>query len=152
MTQYPDNVPTGFAGDRTDFLKVKRDTFGALRKEYSSIAVADSASSGTTYGLIPFQKDFRLSYGTRFANTDLDTATNVTYSIGYLYEDSTLTSDPDAFASGIAGATAAVGNFNQSEGMSFVAEGNGWVTIALTGGPVSTAGTLEFDAVLGYDG
>lgn len=152
MSQYPDNLPTGAAGDSTDFLKVKRDTFGALRSEYASIAVADSASAGTTYGLVPFQKGFRISYGSKFYTPDLDTTTNVTWNLGYLYEDSTLTSDADAFISAGSGQAAAVLSFDENEGMSFEAEGNGWVTAALAAGPVTTAGTIEAVLDFRYDG
>jgi hypothetical protein len=156
MTTYPDNVPTGYAGDYTDFLKVKRDTFGALRSQYTSIAVADSASAGTTYGLVPFQKGFRISYGSKFYTPDLDTTTNVTWNIGYMYEDTSSTgaaaaSDPDAFASAVSGQTAAVLTFDENEGMSFVASGNGWVAAALAAGPVTTAGTVEATLDFTYD-
>ena len=139
---YPDNVPTGFSGDSTDFLKVKRDTFGALRSQYTSIAVADSASAATSYGLVPFQAGFRLSYGSKFYTPDLDTTTNVTWNIGFLYETDT-TSDADAFASAVSGQAAAVLTFDENEGMSFVATDNGWVTATLAAGPVTTAGTVE---------
>ena len=117
MTTFPDNVPTGYAGDYTDFLKVKRDTFGALRSQYTSIAVADSASAGTTYGLVPFQKGFRISYGSKFYTPDLDTTTNVTWNLGYMYEDTSSSgagaaSDADAFASALSGQSAAVLSFD----------------------------------------
>ena len=151
MSQYPDNVPTKYAGDRTDFLRVKRDTFGAVRSEYSAVAVADSASAGTTYGLVPFQAGFRISYGSKFYTPDLDTTTNVTWNIGYLYEDSALTSDADAFGSALSGQAAAVLSFDENEGMSFEATANGWVTAALAGGPVSIAGTIESVIDFTYD-
>lgn len=151
MAQYPDNVPTGFSGDSTDFLKVRRDSFGATRQVYSSIAVADSASAGTTYGLIPFQKGATIDYGSKFYTPDLDTASNVTWDLGFLYEDSTLTSDADAFISAGSGQSAAVLAFDENEGMSFVAEGNGWVTAELAAGPVTTAGTVELKAGVAYE-
>lgn len=154
MTTYPDNLPTGYAGDYTDFLKVKRDTFGALRSQYTSIAVADSASAGTTYGLIPFQKGFRISYGSKFFTPDLDTDSNVTWNLGYMYEDTAVAgaaSDADAFASALSGQAAAVLSFDEEEGMSFVADGNGWVVAALAAGPVTTAGTVEAVIDFTYD-
>lgn len=154
MTTYPDFVPTGFAGDYTDFLKVKRDTFGALRNQYTSIAVADSASAATTYGLIPFQKGFRISYGSKFYTPDLDTDSNVTWNLGYMYEDTAVAgaaSDADAFASLLSGQSAAVLSFDEVLGMSFVAEGNGWVVAALAAGPVTTAGTIQATLDFTYD-
>lgn len=150
--QYPDNVPTGFAGDRTDFLKVKRATDGALRSEYKSISVADSASAGTTYGLVPFQKGYRVSYGSALTTTDLDTATNVTLNVGYLYESTALTSDADAFASALSGQAAALLAFDEEAGVSWVAEGDGWITVALAAGPVTTAGTITGKIDGCYDG
>lgn len=151
MAQYPDNVPTGFSGDSTDFLKVKRDTFGALRNVYGSIAVADSASAGTSYGLVPFQKGASVNYGSKFYTPDLDTDSNVTWNVGFLYEDTTLTSDADAFISAGSGQTAGVLSFDENEGMSFVADGTGWITATLAAGPVTTEGTVEFSGAIAYD-
>lgn len=146
MTTYPSSVPTGYAGDYTDFLKAKHNTFGAVSSQYTSIAVADSASAGTSYGLIPFQKGFRISYGSKFYSPDLDTGSTVTWDLGYLYEDTAVAgaaSDADAFASLLSGQTAAVLSFDEVAGMSFVAAGNGWVVATLAAGPVTTAGTIE---------
>lgn len=146
MTTYPTFVPTGYAGDYTDFLKVKRDSFGAMRSQYTSIAVSSVASAGNIYGLVPFQAGFRVSYGSKFYTPDLDTASNVTWNLGYLYEDSDAAgaaSDADAFASSLSGQSAAVLSFDENEGMSFVAAGNGWFTAALAAGPATAAGTIE---------
>lgn len=151
MAQYPANLPSGYNGDSTDFLKVRRDAFGATRQVYASIAVADSASAGTTYGLVPFQKGATLDYGGKLYTPDLDTDSNVTWNLGYLYEDSTLTSDDNAFISAGSGQTAGVLVFDENEGMSFVAAGNGWVTAALAAGPVTTAGTIELKAGVAYE-
>lgn len=152
MSQYPTNVPTGFAGDYTDFLKVKRAPDGSLRLKYSTISVADNATAGTTYGLVPFQKGFRLSYGSRLYTTDLDTASNVTWNVGYLYEDTSLTSDADAFISAISGQSAGLMTFDEEEGLVWVAEGNGWIAAALAAGPVTTAGSISGQFVGCYDG
>jgi hypothetical protein len=151
MSQFPDNVPTKYAGDRTDFLRVKRDTFGAMRSEYASIAVADSASAGTTYGLVPFQAGFRISYGSKFFSPDLDTTTNVTWNLGFLYEDTALTSDDNAFATLLSGQAAAVLSFDEVAGMSFEATANGWVVATLAAGPVSIAGNIESVIDFTYD-
>lgn len=153
MTTYPDNVPTGYAGDDTDFLKVKRDPSGALRLQYKVITVGDASTAGTTFGLVPFQKGFRLSYGgTKLYVDDLDTATNVTINYGYLYETDT-TSDADAFGSAITtGQAAGFVTFDEEEGMSWVATDNGWIVAALAAGPTSTEGTIEAQIVGCYDG
>ena len=151
MAQYPDNVPTGYAGDGTDFTNVRRDPQGAMRNVYASVSVADAATAGTTYGLVPFQAGARIGYGSKFYTPDVDTASNVTWNVGYLYEDTSATSDADAFISAQSGQSAAVLSFDENEGMSFVATGNGWVTAALAAGPVTTAGTIEASIDVGYD-
>lgn len=154
MTTYPDNVPTGYQGDYTDFLNVRRDVSGATRQVYQSIAVADSASAGTTYGLIPFQAGVTVDYGSKFFTPDLDTDSNVTWDLGYMYEDtdvSAAASDADAFISAGSGQTAAVLSFDEEEGMSFVASGNGWIVAALAAGPVTTAGTIQFKGGIAYE-
>ena len=152
MAQYPDNVPTGFAGDYTDFLKVKRAPDASLRLKYATIDVADNATAGTTYGLVPFQKGFRLSYASRLYTTDLDTASNVTWNVGYMYEDTSLTSDADAFISAISGQSAGLMTFDEEEGLVWVAAGDGWITAALAAGPVTTAGSVSGQFVGCYDG
>lgn len=151
MAQYPASVPSGYNGDATDFLKVRRDTFGATRQVYASIAVADNASAGTTYGLIPFQAGATVDYGSKLYTPDLDTASNVTWNLGFLYEDSTLTSDDNAFISAVSGQSASVISFDEEEGMSFVAAGTGWITAKLAAGPVTTAGTIEFKGGIAYE-
>lgn len=153
MAQFPDNVPTDFAGDATDFLKAKKDTFGALRTQYRSIAVADATTAGATWGIAPFRKGFRLSYGSKYHVTDVDTATNVTLNVGYLYSDTALTSDADAFASAVTtGQGGGLITFDEEEGLEWVSEGDGWITFALAAGPVSTAGTIKGQTTGCYDG
>ena len=56
----PTIVPTGFAGDDTDFNKVKRDTFGAMRLVTGSATVASGTADGAFIGLVPFNKGARL--------------------------------------------------------------------------------------------
>lgn len=150
----PDNVPSNYSGDSTDFKKTKRDTFGANRIQYNTIAVADSASAGTTYGIFPFNKGFRFDYGSTIHVSDLDTGTTVTLNVGYEYEDTAVAvADPDAFASAV---TTAQGGgfitFDEVTGLSWVAEDDGWVIVSIAAGPVTTAGTLQGQVKGVYDG
>lgn len=151
--QYPDYVPTGFQGNYRDFLHAKVDRDGCLRNENVSISIPDNSTAGTSFGLVPFNDGFRLSYGaTRLYVTDLDTATNVTFDIGYLYESTALTSDDDAFASDVTtGQAAGFFTFDEEEGLVWTAEGNGWIVATLSAGPVTTAGTLTGQAAGCYD-
>lgn len=149
---FPNVVPTSFQGDASDFRTVKRDNSGALRMEYKSVAVADSASAGTVYGVVPFQKGFRMSYGTQLAVTDLDTGTSVTLNAGFLYESSTA-SDADAFASAVTTAqSGGLITFDEQTGLDFVAVDNGWITVSIAAGTVTKAGTIQGQVVGCYDG
>jgi hypothetical protein len=149
----PTNLPTGFDGTYKDFLKTKVARDGSVRVEYQSVAVADNATAGTTYGLIPFNKGARISYGSRIGVTDLDTASNVTLNVGYAYKTgSTGTDDPDAFASALSGQASALLSFDEKAGLSFVAADDGWVSVTLAAGPVTTAGTIEGQILIAYDG
>ncbi len=151
---YPTYVPTRYSGTYRDFLDVRRDVSGATRQVYESMSVADSASAGTTYGLIPFQAGATMDYGSKFYTPDLDTDTNVTWNLGYLYEDSATAaaaSDADAFISLGSGQSAAILSFDEFAGMSWVAAGNGWIVAALAAGPVTTAGTVEFRGAMAYE-
>lgn len=151
---YPAHVPTGYAGTYRDFLDVRRDVSGATRQVYNSISVADSASAGTTYGLIPFQAGATVDYGSKLYTPDLDTGTNVTWNLGYLLEDSATAgaaSDADAFISLGSGQAASILSFDEFAGMSFIAPGNGWIVAKLAAGPVTTAGTIQFRGGIAYE-
>jgi len=150
----PTNLPTGYDGTYKDFLKTKVDRDGCVRLSVSSIAVADNATAGTIYGLVPFNKGARLSYGGRLGSPDLDTASNVTWNVGYVYETgaTTIADDPDAFASGVSGQAEAVIAFDETEGLTWVAAANGWLIAQLAAGPVTTAGTITLQAPMAYDG
>lgn len=153
MPQFPSAVPTGFAGDATDFTKTKKDSFGAARLQYSAVTVADSSSAGTTFGLIPFNKGARLGYGSKYHVSDIDTGTTVTLNVGYLYSDTSLTSDADAFASAVTtGQAGGLISFDEEEGLSWVAEGDGWIAVEIAAGPVTSAGTIKGQSVIVYDG
>jgi len=55
--------------------------------------------SGSVIGMIPFNKGASLEMGTgALLAPDLDTSTNVTFTLGFVYDDdTTFTNDPDAF-------------------------------------------------------
>ena len=151
---YPTNVPVGFQGTYRDFLDVRRDVSGATRQVYNTMAVADSASAGTTYGFVPFQPGCTVDYGSKLYTPDLDTATNVTWDFGYLYEDSATAgaaSSAAAFISAGSGQAASLLVFNANSGMSWIAKGNGWLTAKLHAGPVTTPGTIEFRGAVAYE-
>lgn len=115
--------------------------------------VSDDASAGTTYGLIPFQKGVSVDYGSKLITDDLDTASNVTWDLGYIYlDDDTATNinDTDAFISAQSGQTAGVLGFDEVAGATWVATAPGWIIATLAAGPVTTAGTVTFNGTISY--
>lgn len=115
--------------------------------------VSDNATAGTTYGLVPFLKGMSVDYGSKLITSDLDTATNVTWSFGYTYLDNDTTTninDTDAFISAVSGQAENVIGFDEAEGATWVATAPGWLTATLAAGPVTTAGTVTFNGTITY--
>ncbi len=116
-------------------------------------AIADNATAGSTYGLVPFQKGMTVSYGSKLITADLDTASNVTWDLGYIYLDNDTTTninDTDAFISAGSGQAAGVLSFDEVSGATFVATAAGWVIATLAAGPVTTAGDITFNGTISY--
>lgn len=151
---YPSIVPTNFNADYKDFFHVKADYEGSNRTQYFTVTIPAVTVITTVVGLVPFVKGARFNQGaSQFYIADLDTGTNVTFDIGYTYEDSANTSDDNAFASALT--TAQAGGlvvFDEFIGLGWVAAGNGWITLTVTGGSTTTAGAVQGQAVLCYDG
>lgn len=145
------------ASTNTDenFLRCKVDRSGALRTKYFSITVPDNTSAGTIMAIEAFRKGASVNLGaTKIYVSDLDTASNVTINYGYVYDDhSNNTNDTDAFGSAITtGQSAGYVTFDEEEGLDFVATADGYVVAEFAAGPVSTAGTMEGQIAIFYDG
>lgn len=127
------------------------DRFQPVR---STVTVPDNTTAGTLFGMMPFRQGARVPYYSKVTTTDLDTATNVTLSVGYVYLDNDTTTninDVDAFvAASTTGQTGGVISFSAIAGASFTATADGWLVVEVTGGPVSTEGTLTFDGGVTY--
>lgn len=153
----PTNLPTGFDGTYKDFLKTKVDRCGANREEYTTITVAaDSVTTAKTYGLVPFNKGFRLLYGaTQLYTADIDTTTTaaLTIDIGYAYKTgSAETDDPDAFASLLTTPrTGGLMTLDEQAGLAWVAADDGWIMFTLTGASTAS-GAIEGQIAGCYDG
>lgn len=158
----PAAYPSGYQGDYTDYLKAPCDRSGALRLVTGTVTIADSTTAGTILGLVPFRKGAKLGYGGGVGVGDLDTATNVVLDVGYVYEDNNTTTninDTDAFvdgatagqAGGLISLSAGTGAFGVRTGLAFEATANGWFTLTVQAGPVSTAGTATFNLLIAYD-
>lgn len=151
---YPSIVPTKYQGTYVDFNNVKVDRDGCNRTQYTEVTIPASTVITTVVGLVPFVKGARFCQGSsQLYIADLDTSTNVTFDIGYTYEDSANTSDDNAFASALTTAqTGGLITFDEFAGLDFVAAGNGWITLTVTGGSTTTAGAVKGQCVLCYDG
>jgi hypothetical protein len=150
----PSAVSSRYAGTDADFLNTKVDRSGALRMEYFTATIADAASVGTQIGLVPFQKGARFVQGaSTFHVTDIDTGTNVTLNLGYVYDDnSNNTNDSNAFATLVtSGQAGGLITFDEHAGLVWEATAPGWIVAEIAGGAVTTAGTIKGQAVLSYD-
>lgn len=148
----PSIVPTGYAGDSSDYLKAKVDRSGAVRVISGSVAIPASTATDTIIGLAPFEAGMKLGYGSRVYVTDLDSSTNVTLDLGYVFSDnSTYTNVLDAFvAASTAPQAGGMIEMTNSAGMTFSAGGNGWIT-AQVNAATTTTGTIVFNLAVAYD-
>lgn len=152
----PTVLPTGFDGTSKDYLHTKVDRDGCLREQYSTVTIPASTVATTLIGLVPFNKGFRLSSGgTRLAVADLDTSTNVTFDVGYVYKTgSAETDDPNAFATLLT--TAQTGGYivfdEPTTDLPFVAADDGWIVMQIAAGTTTTAGAFYGQVVGCYDG
>ena len=152
----PTILPTGYAGDATDYLKTKVDRDGCIREQYSTVTIPATTVTTTVIGLVPFNKGFRLSSGaTRLAVGDLDTSTNVTIDVGYVYKTgSAETDDQNAFASALT--IAQTGGYivfdEPTTDLPFVAADDGWIALTIGGGNTTTAGAFYGQISGCYDG
>lgn len=148
----PTIYPTGYAGDATDYLHAKVDRSGAVRMVTGSVSVPALTATDTIIGLMPFQKGAKLGYGARVYTADLDSSTNVTLDIGYVFDDNaTYTNVLDAFvAASTAPQSGGMIEMTASAGMTFSAGANGWI-VAQVNAATTTTGALVFNLPIAYD-
>jgi len=150
----PTVVPTQYAGDDTDYLKVKRDPSGAARAVKGTVTVPSGTVAGAFIGLVPFQKGARFTLSDKSVHiTDIDAGTDSLVNLGIIYDDDTsFTNDVDAFASASnAGQAGGWISIDEVEGMAFVAEGNGWLALENDVNVTESEGTVTFDVLVSYD-
>lgn len=119
--------------------------------------VPGGTAVGTIIGMIRFQKDFSPTHLALFSN-DLDTpAEATTFDVGYVYDDNTVFVDDDnAFFSLIdiaqdAGARVWPSNDDLGTGVSFVADGDGYIAVTIRGGSTTTFGNIFLIGQFTYD-
>lgn len=150
----PTIVPTGFAGDYTDFLKTKADRSGAVRRAQGSVSIPATTATDTIIGLFPFNAGMSFAGlgGFNLHSADLDSSTNVTIDWGIAYQDTVQgTDDLDLITS--ASTAPQSGGFvapDEIDFMTLVTTGNGWVTVQVNAA-TTTTGSLTFDIPFTYD-
>lgn len=150
----PTVVPTGYAGDDTDYLKVKRDTFGAVRNVRGTVTIPNGTAAGVFIGLVPFQKGASFVINDKSVHiTDIDAGTDSLVNLGIIYDDdTTYTNDVDAFASAsTAGRAGGFISVDEVEGLTFEAQGNGWLAVENDVNVTESEGTITFNVGVVYD-
>ena len=151
----PNIFANGYSNSDDAFLNAPSGQGLPSRPVRATATIAASSASGTVVGLIPFNKGASLEMGTiALLTADLDTGTDVTFTLGYVYDDNvTYTNDADAFILSSTGfqAAAALVNGNGTGGFSFVAEADGWIAVTTGGGSTTTAGDITLEARVTYE-
>lgn len=151
----PSIVPTGFAGDYTDFFKVKNDRSGAVRRTSGSVSIPASTATDTIIGLFPFVAgmSFAELTGYNLYCADLDSSTNVTLDVGVAYQSSGEGTDNYTLITAASTVPQTGGYVPPSAGTSwqdYVTTGNGWV-VAQVNAATTTTGSLTFNYAFAYD-
>ena len=151
----PTIVPTGFAGDYTDFLKVKADRSGAVRRTSGSVSIPASTATDTIIGLFPFVSGMSFAdlSGYNLYTADIDSSTNVTLDVGVAYQNTDQGTDNYTLITTASSAPQTAGYVAPSSGTSwqdYVTTGNGWV-VAQVNAATTTTGSLTFNYAIAYD-
>lgn len=148
----PTIVATGLAGDRTDFNRVKRDTFGAARIVTGTASVTSGTAADAFVGLVPFQAGAKLSISSNSVHCGDFGAGTTTVNLGIIYDDdATFTNDVDAFAS--LSTAAQSGGFiaiDEIEGLTLETAANGYLAVQLKAAAADATANINFNVTVGY--
>ena len=139
--------------DGSDYANAPGLRNGAVQNVYTEVTVPASTATSVVAGIMPFRKGARISYASRIDTDDLDTGTDVTLDVGWVYDDNTTyTNDPNGFiaASAIA-QTGGIDLFDAVAGFHFIAEADGWVAATTGGGATTTEGDIRAQILVSYD-
>jgi len=150
----PSVLPTQYQGNYKDFLKVKVDRDGCGRVVAGAVSVPSGTGANEFVGLVPFVKGARVTMSDTSVYCNNFGAGTTTVNLGYVYEDNvTYTNDVDAWASlSTAAQSGGFVTLDEKEGLSFVAAGNGWITIQLIAAAADATADVAFNFVMAYDG
>lgn len=149
----PSIVPTGYAGNSTDFNKVKRDPTGALRQVAGTVSVPSGTAATTIVGLVPFQAGAKFIIGDKSVYCGNFGAASTTVDLGIIYDLNTIhTNDVDAFAS--AATAPQSGGFitiDEFTGLTLTTTGNGWLAATINTAAADATANIEFSVAVSYD-
>jgi len=150
----PTVYPSQYDGTATDFLKVKADRDGSARVYAGSVSVPSGTAADAYVGLIPFNKGARFTIGDKSVHCADFGAGTTTVNLGIIYDDNvTYTNDVDAWASlSTAPQSGGFITVDEKEGISFVAEANGWVAVQLKTAAADATAAITFSFSGAYDG
>lgn len=128
---------------------------GVISQKFS-LTLPVSTAADSNCGLIRFQEGFSL-LGLSLKASDMDTATTLVLDVGYLYDDSaTYTEDDNAFFDNLdigqdAGSVVYPVADGLLTGVSFTAEGAGYISLTTRAEAIEVAGTVTGIALFTYD-
>jgi len=149
----PTIVPTGFAATNADFLRVKKDSSGAVRNVRGSVSVPSGTAATTVVGLVPFSRGASFAINDKSVHCGNFGAASTTVDLGIIYDDNvTFTNDFDAFAS-LATAPQAGGfvTIDEVEGMTLSTAGNGWLCARINTADADATAPITFTVNVSYD-
>lgn len=150
----PTVYPAPYQGTTLDFLKVKCDRDGCARLVQDSVSVPSGTTANSYVGLVPFNKGARFQINDKSIYADNFGAGSTTLNVGYIYSDNTTyTNDVDAWAS--LSTAAQSGGFitvDERQGLSFVAEADGWLAVQLIAADADATASIYFQVSVSYDG
>lgn len=147
----PSILPTGTLGTSNDFLHAKMDRSGASRIYRGSVSIPGTTADGTIVGMVPFRKGAVLGH-VRLYTDRVDSATNVTFDVGYVYDDAVNnTSKTNAFvAASTVPQSGGVISLTTKDSATWSATGDGWLTVKVNNA-TTTTGALYWNLNLSYD-
>jgi len=150
----PSVVPTKYNGTYTDFLKTKVDRDGCVRIVQDVISVPSGTAANAYVGLVPFNKGARFIINDKSIYCGDFGAGTTTVNVGYIYDDNvTYTNDVDAWASlSTAAQSGGYVTVDETVGLSFVAEANGWLAVQLIAAAADATASITFQVGVAYDG
>lgn len=148
----PSVVPSQYTGTDLDFLKAPKRADGGASLVIGSVSVPEGTAADTYVGLIPFTKGARFHLDDKSIHCGNFGAGSTTVNVGYVYDDNvTYTNDVDAWAS--LSTAAQSGGFvtvDEIEGMTFIAEADGWLTVQLKAAAADATAAITFSVQVAY--